>query len=59
MSTTIRSARSSDLLSAGLLGASLVRLHHGLDSERYIPATSKTEKVTPASWTPSSANLTS
>ena len=43
MSTTIRSAQSSDLPSLGRLGASLVRLHHALDAERFIPATAETE----------------
>ncbi|HEY8113013.1 MAG TPA: GNAT family N-acetyltransferase [Actinomycetes bacterium] len=42
-STTIRRATRADLPTIGRLGALLVRLHHDLDPERFIPATPETE----------------
>ena len=41
---SIRPAQPSDLTAIGRLGALLVRLHHNLDPERFIPATPRTEK---------------
>ena len=39
----IRPAKPADLAAIGRLGALLVRLHHDLDPERFIAATSRTE----------------
>jgi len=39
----VRRATRNDLPAIGRLGALLVRLHHDLDPERFIPATSETE----------------
>jgi ribosomal protein S18 acetylase RimI-like enzyme len=41
---SIRRARSEDLAPIGRLAALLVRLHHDFDSERFIPATPRTEQ---------------
>jgi ribosomal protein S18 acetylase RimI-like enzyme len=45
VSTIIRPAAHSDLPAVGRLGALLVRLHHDLDAQRFLPATSQTEHV--------------
>ena len=39
----IRPATTSDLARIGQLGAALVRMHHDLDPQRFIPATAQTE----------------
>ena len=41
----IRPAKPADLAAIGRLGALLVRLHHDLDPERFIAATSRTESA--------------
>jgi ribosomal protein S18 acetylase RimI-like enzyme len=41
----IRRAAPADTAAIGRLGALLVRLHHDLDSKRFIPATSRTEQA--------------
>jgi ribosomal protein S18 acetylase RimI-like enzyme len=41
---SIRRATPADMAAVGRLGALLVRLHHDLDLERFIPATPRTEK---------------
>ena len=41
---TIRPAGPSDLAGIGKLGAALVRMHHDLDPQRFIPATPQTEQ---------------
>jgi ribosomal protein S18 acetylase RimI-like enzyme len=41
---SIRRATPADMAAVGRLGALLVRLHHDLDPERFIPATPRTEK---------------
>jgi ribosomal protein S18 acetylase RimI-like enzyme len=41
---TIRPAAPADLPAIGRLGALLVRVHHGFDPERFIPATPQTEQ---------------
>jgi ribosomal protein S18 acetylase RimI-like enzyme len=41
---TIRSATPADLPAIGRLGAQLVRMHHELDPERFIPARPGTEQ---------------
>src|SRR5256885_5704130 len=41
----IRPAKPVDLTAIGRLGALLVRLHHDLDPERFIAATSRTESA--------------
>ena len=41
---SIRRATRADVPALGRLGALLVRLHHDLDPERFIPATPRTEK---------------
>jgi len=43
VTTTIRPAQPADLPSIGRLGAALVRLHHALDSQRFIAASDQTE----------------
>ena len=45
MSATIRPAANADLPAIGRLGALLVRLHHDLDPERFIAATTQTERA--------------
>ena len=40
---SIRPASSADVRTIGRLGAALVRLHHELDAERFLEATSQTE----------------
>ena len=40
---SIRPASSADVRAIGRLGAALVRLHHELDAERFLEATSQTE----------------
>jgi ribosomal protein S18 acetylase RimI-like enzyme len=42
--TTIRPATAADLPAIGRLGAQLVRMHHDLDPERFIPARPGTEQ---------------
>jgi ribosomal protein S18 acetylase RimI-like enzyme len=42
---TIRPATTEDLPVIGRLGALLVRMHHDLDPQRFIPATPKTEQA--------------
>ncbi len=42
---TIRSATPEDLPVLGRLGALLVRMHHDLDPQRFIPATPQTEQA--------------
>jgi hypothetical protein len=42
---TIRPATTEDLPVIGRLGALLVRMHHDLDPQRFIPATPKTEEA--------------
>jgi ribosomal protein S18 acetylase RimI-like enzyme len=41
----IRRATPADVATIGRLGALLVRLHHDLDPQRFIPATSRTEQA--------------
>lgn len=41
--TSIRPATTEDLPTIGRLGALLVRLHHDIDAQRFIAATSQTE----------------
>ena len=43
--TRIRTAASSDLPAIGRLGARLVAMHHRLDSRRFLPATTGTERA--------------
>jgi ribosomal protein S18 acetylase RimI-like enzyme len=43
-SATIRPATPADLLTIARLGALLVRLHHDFDPQRFIAATSQTER---------------
>lgn len=44
-SVSIRPAAPADLEAVGRLGALLVRLHHGLDPDRFIAATPQTERA--------------
>jgi ribosomal protein S18 acetylase RimI-like enzyme len=41
---TIRPATRADIPTLGRLGALLVRTHHELDAERFLPATARTEE---------------
>src|SRR5439155_11462837 len=41
----IRPAAPADLTAIGRLGALLVRMHHELDPDRFIPATPQTEQA--------------
>ncbi len=41
----IRAAKPADTAAIGRLGALLVRVHHDLDPQRFIPATSRTESA--------------
>lgn len=42
---SIRPATPTDLTAIGQLGALLVRMHHDLDPQRFIPATPQTERA--------------